>query len=976
MGIRSKLFLPAFIAFILFASILHWYWAPKLFSYARDDFIAQMQNELALVKSDLARHLLAGDYSALFFSLDYQQRLHQKNWTHLTLFDENMKQIYPLFNKHSKVLSENHEFHIPVKYPIIHEAQTLGYINLHADWNEQYKRTKERIDELELFLITTVMLLFIFDLIWQGKLIRKPLLDLQTASENIAKGDFNTPLPQKGTDEIGQLTSTFAMMRENILRTQKQLSLAQKEALQASQAKSDFLANMSHEIRTPMNAIIGMSYLALESGLNKKQRNYIHKVHQAAESLLRIINDILDFSKIEAGKLEMEKAPFSLEEVLNNLSVIVSGKVEEKEVEFLFDTDTNVPNELIGDPLRLTQILINLANNAIKFTEHGEIIIRTSVLEQSENSAILLFSVIDTGIGMTEEQQQKLFGSFSQGDTSTSRKYGGTGLGLAISKTLTKMMGGEIKVESKLHQGSTFSFTAKFEKTENPLPSNYDASDDLKNKRILIVDDNQSSADILEKMLSDLKITPSKVSTAAEAIAKIEKAHKQGNQYELVLMDWKMPKMDGVLCLQQIRERCPDAPPTVTMVTAYGREELRHYAKRFNVEVSQILTKPITTSTLKESLSAAFGAPINSQMPDSQSSKKLAFIQQICGAKILLVEDNLLNQELAVALLEKNKIRVMVVNNGKEALDVLEKEQFDAILMDIQMPVMDGFEATQQIRKSNSNIPIIAMTANVMIKEQRRAFDVGMNDYLGKPINVREMFSTLSKWINLENRQTSAIENKEKSLDLSALKPFDHFKQINFRQALYNLDNDIDLYYAILDTFVNDHANAINEYQTYYQNHQFEECIRSIHSLKGVSANIGAEKLSLAAKNLEHCLKLNRDKNSNTICLEQEIETEQLLTETIQEIISLDASHTGTQQDAETEAIEPEWLKQQIMELLAQLEAYKPSAEGLLKNLLVLNLSDFIRQSLIKVQGDIEKYDFESACETINKVINTYEQNS
>jgi len=868
MGIRSKLFLPAFIAFILFASILHWYWAPKLFSYARDDFIAQMQNELALVKSDLARHLLAGDYSALFFSLDYQQRLHQKNWTHLTLFDENMKQIYPLFNKHSKVLSENHEFHIPVKYPIIHEAQTLGYINLHADWNEQYKRTKERIDELELFLITTVMLLFIFDLIWQGKLIRKPLLDLQTASENIAKGDFNTPLPQKGTDEIGQLTSTFAMMRENILRTQKQLSLAQKEALQASQAKSDFLANMSHEIRTPMNAIIGMSYLALESGLNKKQRNYIHKVHQAAESLLRIINDILDFSKIEAGKLEMEKAPFSLEEVLNNLSVIVSGKVEEKEVEFLFDTDTNVPNELIGDPLRLTQILINLANNAIKFTEHGEIIIRTSVLEQSENSAILLFSVIDTGIGMTEEQQQKLFGSFSQGDTSTSRKYGGTGLGLAISKTLTKMMGGEIKVESKLHQGSTFSFTAKFEKTENPLPSNYDASDDLKNKRILIVDDNQSSADILEKMLSDLKITPSKVSTAAEAIAKIEKAHKQGNQYELVLMDWKMPKMDGVLCLQQIRERCPDAPPTVTMVTAYGREELRHYAKRFNVEVSQILTKPITTSTLKESLSAAFGAPINSQMPDSQSSKKLAFIQQICGAKILLVEDNLLNQELAVALLEKNKIRVMVVNNGKEALDVLEKEQFDAILMDIQMPVMDGFEATQQIRKSNSNIPIIAMTANVMIKEQRRAFDVGMNDYLGKPINVREMFSTLSKWINLENRQTSAIENKEKSLDLSALKPFDHFKQINFRQALYNLDNDIDLYYAILDTFVNDHANAINEYQTYYQNHQFEECIRSIHSLKGVSANIGAEKLSLAAKNLEHCLKLNRDKNSNTICLE------------------------------------------------------------------------------------------------------------
>ncbi|QTN28690.1 PAS domain S-box protein [Rhodoferax sp. AJA081-3] len=541
-------------------------------------------------------------------------------------------------------------------------------------------------------------------------------------------------------------------------RMQEDMRRAKEIAEEATKAKSDFLANMSHEIRTPMNAIIGMSHLALQTKLDKKQRNYIEKVHRSGENLLGIINDILDFSKIEAGKMSMETIDFRLEDVMDNLANLVGMKAEDKGLELLFNAAPDVPTALIGDPLRLGQILINLGNNAVKFTESGEIVIGIEKVSENGEGVELHFWVKDSGIGMTPEQCAKMFQSFSQADASTTRKYGGTGLGLAISKNLVEAMGGRIWVESEAGKGSSFHFHVKLGVQTDPQARRMFKADELLGVRVLVVDDNASAREILSTMARSFGLEVDVAWDGAQALQMVAQADKKTLPYDLVLMDWKMPVMDGVETVRQLQHEHLSQVPTVIMVTAYGRDEAMGNAQQRGVMLHTVLTKPVTASTLLEAIGETLGKGL---VIETRSSEKAGThseaMAKLAGARVLLVEDNEMNQELAMELLANAGMAVVLATNGQEAVDILAKDpQFDGVLMDCQMPVMDGYAATREIRKNPAfkDLPIVAMTANAMTGDREKVMEAGMWDHIAKPLNVGEMFATIAKWIKPRSGET------------------------------------------------------------------------------------------------------------------------------------------------------------------------------------------------------------------------------
>ncbi|MBF0235623.1 MAG: response regulator, partial [Desulfamplus sp.] len=611
-----------------------------------------------------------------------------------------------------------------------------------------------------------------------------------------------------------------------------QLTAAKKKAEEATVTKSTFLANMSHEIRTPMNAIIGMLYLMKQTHLNSTQSRYVHKIENAVNSLLGLINDILDFSKIEAGKLAIEKIDFDLQTVIDNVTTLVELKANEKGLEFVVSYDQGMNMNLHGDPLRLGQVLTNLANNAVKFTQTGEVGIYIIRLEQDRYR----FEVHDTGIGMTPEQQSLLFQSFSQADAGTTRKYGGTGLGLAISKQLVEMMAGRIWVESVAGQGSTFTFEVNLEEQKSKPKSVRQFPD----KKVLIVDDTPSWQKILTRLLKEFNISVTIADSGEQAIAMI---CGQKQNFDLVLMDWKMPGLDGIETTKKIREQCQSLPPTIIMVSAYRQESLLNAAKEQGIEI--FLQKPVNPSLLYSVIMEAFGEKIHHEYNKTvQCSSLKNELTTLSGSTILLAEDNSMNREIIHGMLSHSGIIIMDAINGREVVQMVDAEpdKYELILMDIQMPEMDGYEATDLIRKKNSTLPIIALTANALVSDITKTKGAGMQEHLNKPIDVEKLFATLLKYISKKCEAKavhSEVELEEDSDD--ALPDMIH---VDTRAGLSRVVGDAKLYEKLLGDFANNYGSleiSPNE----------EDFKRIIHTIKGLSAAIGAKKLSEVSKTLE-----------------------------------------------------------------------------------------------------------------------------
>ena len=663
---------------------------------------------------------------------------------------------------------------------------------------------------------------------------------------------------EEQTDELTQSQQELLSQKEELVAQQQELAVAKQKAEEATEMKSMFLANMSHEIRTPMNAIIGLSYLALKTPLNAKQRDYVSKVHNAGTSLLGVINDILDFSKIEAGKLDLETTDFQIDEVVSSVITLTAQKAHDKGLEFLADVSRTIPEHLRGDPLRLGQILTNLVNNAVKFTERGEVRLTIGLLERAGDKVELKFSVSDTGIGMTREQASRLFQPFTQADMSTTRKHGGTGLGLTISRRLVELMGGRIWLESEPGAGSTFSFTAWFELSAARSARRI-VPERLSRLRVLVVDDNAAAREILQEPLRAIVSRVDVVASGTEAITAVGQADATA-PYDLVFMDWRMPGLDGFQTTRRIKsDETLAHQPAIVLVTAFGREEVREEAERLHLD--GFLVKPVTKSMIVDTLVNLFGDPTHGGAVASVPANEQA--GRLRRARILLVEDNEINQQIAVELLEGAGATVRVAGNGREAVQILsdgpQPPPFDLVLMDLQMPEMDGYQATANLRADRrfASLPIIAMTAHATLEERQRCLASGMNDHVAKPIDPAVLFDTLGHHYR-PPVEPDAIASRPSEAQ-AGLEPGDDVKVpsiegLDTADGLMRVAGNRRLYLKLLRQFVEQQGQAPARIGEALTAGDATVAERLAHTVKGVAGNLGAGPVQAAAAALEQAI--------------------------------------------------------------------------------------------------------------------------
>jgi len=770
-----------------------------------------------------------------------------------------------------------------------------------------------------------------------------------------------------------QAIQTDALKEQNI-----ELEIQKKLLAKASEYKSDFLSNMSHELRTPLNAIVGFSDLALKTKLNLRQKNYLSKIKISSHTLLGLISDILDLSKIEAGKLELEITTFNLERVLQNAVDQVNAKSQAKGLELKVFIDEDVPVSLNGDPLRLGQVLVNLTGNAVKFTEKGEIVIRVKLLERDGVNALIQFSVKDTGIGLSEEQIKKLFQPFAQADTSTTRKYGGTGLGLSISQNLVSLMQGDIWVESELGAGSTFFFTTRIKVADKERFRHFEDAAQKLGMKVLVVGDKEFNRDVIGSMLTDMNLDVTMSSTGEDAITILEKM-KEEYVYDLIIMDWKLPGMDGIEASKHIKRMFASGKtPAIIMIAAYSSEGAQEKAEQSGI-VEAVLYKPVNPSILFNTIIHVCGKSGFQQISaDSEKKKDAEPLPRLRGTRVLLVEDNEINREMAQEILKQAGLAVTTANNGREAVDKVKANPYDVVLMDIQMPIMDGYDATRELRKDPvfADLPIIAMTANASFSDQEKCLQAGMNDHVAKPIDTMQLFLKIAHWTNKEQKNilkkaesdvSAPYESTKKAVAIHDETILD-FAGIDVQAGLGRLGGNQKLYSKLLVKFSTNYKNAIKEIRYAVGQGDLKAAGMLVHSIKGVAGNIGAQDVYLNAGALEGALRAKRLDN-----LEQMIEPfEKALEQAFTSISSMDTNVDEMQSSHSGEA-DLVLLKPMVVKLEKLLHSNDLDAAASVDEFAGRAERTFFAEKAKVMKNYVARFDYKSASDILAEIRNSIE---